>query len=234
MVIVCKRCSQPFDTYLRLFRHLQRKNPCACKTGNASDIISYRNEIEQSCSPFTGTSTSTSTSTTTGNSKKPEKPRPLRNFGKENMDALPESLIHDLFLDMCVTEVLQNLFFDPEYPENRNIRLKEKFNSLEFYEKNEWHRITLNHGVNKIILRVAKIFEEYYEDNKEAVEEDMTELELEEVLDELEQIKKLDKSIIEKLTNSVLELVKNPHVESDDKKYVQSKPTRYNIQQIEI
>lgn len=219
MVILCKRCNQPFDTYLRLFRHLQRKNPCACRTGLEKDLVAYRNEIEKSHCPFSGTA-----------NRKPEKPKPLRNFGNENMDALPESLIHDLFLDMCVTELLQNLFFDPDYPENRNIRLKEKFNSLEFYEKNEWHRISINHGVNKIILRVAKIFEEYYAENKDAIGEDMTEFELEEVLDELEQIKKLDKSIIEKLTNSVLELVKNPPAESEDKKYVQSRPTRYNIQ----
>jgi hypothetical protein len=217
MTIVCKRCTQGFETYLRLYRHLQKKEICPPKKEDV-DVNAYMKEIEAICNPFSGPG-----------AKKHDKNKSLRNFGQENLEAIPKQLVHDLFLDLDVKELLRNLFFDPDFPENRNIRLRDKFNSLEFYENNEWHRISLNHGVNKIILRIANIFDKYYAENEYAVRQDMTDYEVEDVLEELEKLKKLDKSVIETLTNSVLAQVKNPSSDNDDKKYKQSKPTRFNI-----
>lgn len=62
----------------------------------------------------------------------------INDFGKENMDTLPENLISTLFMDLRFREMLYNLHCDPNYPENQNIRIKSiKRNTIEIYRNNK-------------------------------------------------------------------------------------------------
>lgn len=221
MVIVCKRCNSTFDTYSRLLNHLQRKKQCDPKYSNI-DINIYINEVENiiNISALKDKDMSASSSKSKVIEKK------LTNFGEENMEALPDSLIHDLFLNLDVKELFENLHLDNNYPENKNIRYKEKLASFEVYEKNEWHRNTIVNGINKIILQSARIFEEYYTKNRELIREDMTEEEEKETLDELERLKSLDKSILESITKEIVDIIKVPKTQDESIKYIQSRPLK--------
>ena len=214
MVIKCKRCNASFDTYSRLLRHLQRKIQCEPQVADIP-VKDYIKEIDKL---YQQVSTSVM-------SKKQEKK--TRNFGEENMEALPDSLIHDLFLNLQVKELVENLHLDPNFYENKNVRFKDRLSSFEIYEKNEWHRNTTTHGINKIIVQAASIFEEYYKKNTDKIREDMTLEEEEEILEELEKLKCLDKSVIEILSKDIIELIKNPPQSNEDsQKYIQSKPKK--------
>jgi hypothetical protein len=125
----------------------------------------------------------------------------LRDFGKENMTALPESLISTLFMDLRFRELLANLHCDPNYPENQNIRLKSiKRNTMEIFRNNKWDIMTFTKGLTELLLQGHKIFKDYYKKDKDRIlEEDMSESEINEVLNQLDQIEKLSKDELKPL-----------------------------------
>jgi len=119
----------------------------------------------------------------------------LRDFGKENMAALPDSLISSLFMDLRFREILANLHCDPNYPENQNVRIKSaKRNTMEIYRNNKWDIMTFAKGLTELLLQGHKIFKTYYEKDKDRIlEDDMSEQEIKDVLSQLDQIEKLNK-----------------------------------------
>jgi len=125
----------------------------------------------------------------------------LREFGRENMDALPESLISSLFLDLRFRELLANLHCDPNYPENQNVRIKSvKRNTMEIFRNNKWDIVTFTRGLNELLLQGHKIFKEYYRNDKDRIlREDMSEDNLKEILVQLDHIENLNKNEIKPL-----------------------------------
>jgi hypothetical protein len=125
----------------------------------------------------------------------------IRDFGKENMDAIPETLVSTLFMDLRFRELLANLHCDPNYPENQNIRIKSiKRNTMEIFRNNKWDIMTFSNGLTELLLQGHKIFKDYYKKDKERIlEEDMSESEIKEVLDQLDQIEKLSKDELKPL-----------------------------------
>lgn len=124
----------------------------------------------------------------------------LRNFGSENMDALPNTLIRDLFMDLKFKDLLENLHCDPDYPENHNIRIKSiKRNAMEVFRNDKWDIVSFVNGLNELLLQGHRIFKQFYRKNKEVVRGDMTEEELEEILNKLDDIENLNKQAVKPL-----------------------------------
>ena len=87
----------------------------------------------------------------------------LKNFGFENMDALPVSLVRDLFMDLKFRDLLENLHCDPDYPENHNIRIKSiKRNVMEVYRNDKWDIVSFVNGLNELLLQGHRIFKHFY------------------------------------------------------------------------
>jgi hypothetical protein len=129
----------------------------------------------------------------------------LKDFGKENMDALPESLVSTLFMDLRFRELLSNLHCDPNYPENQNIRIKSiKRNTMEIFRNNKWDIMTFTNGLTELLLQGHKIFKDYYKNDKDRIlNEDMSEDELKEILNQLDKIEKLNKTEIKPLMEDI-------------------------------
>jgi len=102
---------------------------------------------------------------------------PLKEFGFENTDAIPESLISACFLFLRYKDLLENLHCDPNFPENHNVRLKSiKNKTMEIYSNNRWNVVPLCNGVNDLIKNANAIFQKYARKNKNKIlEEDMDE-----------------------------------------------------------
>ena len=125
----------------------------------------------------------------------------LKDFGRENMEALPESLISSLFMDLRFRELLSQLHCDPNYPENQNVRIKSiKRNTMEIFRNNKWDIVTFTKGLNELLLQGHKIFKEYYKNDKDRIlREDMSEEDLREILTQLDKIENLNKTEIKPL-----------------------------------
>lgn len=99
---------------------------------------------------------------------------PLRNFGCENMDAIPVELIRNCFLNLEVRDLIENLHFDQEYPENQNVRLVSlKHEIMELFRNNEWQAMSLLNGLNELIGQACGIFRKFYHKNKGDVHDDV-------------------------------------------------------------
>lgn len=113
----------------------------------------------------------------------------IREFGNENMDAIPKSLISDLILNLQYRELLENLHCDPDYPENNNVRLKStKRQVIEIFKNNKWNPMTFVNALDEILLHANSIFQNHFRKHKRDIADDMTEEELEDLENKLYEV----------------------------------------------
>jgi chaperonin cofactor prefoldin len=121
----------------------------------------------------------------------------LRNFGEENMDALLDREIGDCFLNLQFKDMVEQLHYNEEYPENHNIRIKSmKRKMMEIYDSNKWNITSFKEGLPKLVIQIQKIFEDYAKRNNQTIKNEMTQDELIVNLDALNRIKNMDKKLI--------------------------------------
>lgn len=118
----------------------------------------------------------------------------IRNLGHENMAAVPDEFIRSCWMNLEFRQLFENLHYDPNFPENNNIRLKSsKRQQLEIYKDDKWKITPFKNGLNEIMTRLHSIFELFYKKNRKDIIEDVGEEELLVMLDQLDEIGKLSK-----------------------------------------
>lgn len=129
----------------------------------------------------------------------------LRDFGCENMDALPEDFIGTCLIKTELRDLLENLHYDPEYPENKNVRIKSvKRNMMEIYRNNKWNVVTLANGLEELIKQGTRIFQNYARDNGHKIlEEDMDEEELYTIMDKLRAMEEMNKKYVTPMAKDI-------------------------------
>ena len=145
-----------------------------------------------------------------------EASKKIKEFGCENVNAIPSFFISNCFLDLKYRDLLENLHFDPDYPENNNIRIKSTKRSLvEIYVNNHWMVFPLSDGLMRLIDQGTRIFKEHARKNKSQIlEHDMEEDEYYKHVKELHRYDELDsnKKLFAKTSadlQAMLETVKN-------------------------
>jgi hypothetical protein len=125
----------------------------------------------------------------------------LKDFGRENMDAVPNSLMSYLFMELRFRDLLSQLHCDPNFPENQNIRIRSvKRETMEIFRNNKWDIVSFSKGLQELLLQGHKIFKDFYKnDKKRILEEDMDEGDLREILSQLQKIEDLNKTEIKPL-----------------------------------
>lgn len=120
---------------------------------------------------------------------------PLREFGSENMEAIPITLIASCFMNLRYRDLIENLHYDPDFPENHNVRIKSiKRNVMEIYRNNRWVVVTVPSGIEELINQTTTIFRNFARQHeKQILEEDMSEEEFESNMTALCRISKMDK-----------------------------------------
>lgn len=115
-------------------------------------------------------------------------PYPLRPFGQEFLDYIKDDAYQDIFfqtgLDPEVfVSFLKILHFDPDFPENHNVRMKNcKLKLMDIFRGNRWESVSFASGCKEMISNVQKIVLEYYDNNKDKVIDWMTKEELDSIL----------------------------------------------------
>lgn len=118
----------------------------------------------------------------------------VKSFGHENMEAVPPDFIRSCWMNLEFRQLFENLHYDPNFPENHNIRLKSaKRQQLEIYKDDKWKITPFKIGLDEILMRLHRIFETYYKKNRNEVLEDVGEEELDILLDQLDEIGKISR-----------------------------------------
>lgn len=184
-IIPCRFCDKGFSTLQNRWRHEQD-----CKQKNKVSIHDLLVEIESLKKRLPEETPKITMNNTVNNQININLSTPLREFGFENKDAIPESLISTCFMFLRFRDLLENLHCDPNFPENHNVRLKSlKNKTMEVYQNKKWNVIPLQNGLKDLIYKAITIFRDYVNDNKNRIiEEEMDERELETNLKELKKI----------------------------------------------
>ena len=134
----------------------------------------------------------------------------VRAFGKENMDALPQDLIGGLFIFGNLVDLIKCLHFDKDFPENKNIKLKEKGKkTCQVYGGRKWKDISFESASKMMIVQACDIFLDYAEANTERIkEDDINESEYEDLIERLQGIRSWsDEEDIKQVQDDLLRLL---------------------------
>jgi hypothetical protein len=202
----CKYCGKFFSSIPSRCRHA--KHHCKSKREEKSDIDLLKQQVSEltdKISTITSTisqtnntntntttnsnNTNTNTNNTMINNNTTINMPVLRNFGEENMDAIPLQFIRDCYMNLNLKMLFEELHCTPEYPENHNVRLKStKRELLEIYKDNKWKSMCYQDGFREVIEQMYRIFIDFSKDNKDLIIEDLNDEELIENEQKLEKI----------------------------------------------
>uniref|UniRef100_A0A6C0CLU0 C2H2-type domain-containing protein n=1 Tax=viral metagenome TaxID=1070528 RepID=A0A6C0CLU0_9ZZZZ len=99
----------------------------------------------------------------------------VNSFGNENIEHLTEQIICQLIKTSpftCVPQLIEKIHFDPEHPENHNIKItNKKMNYAEIVKNNKWVTANKKKVIDDVIQKSYIILDETYTDNKDSISE---------------------------------------------------------------
>lgn len=187
---ICDNCGKRFNTRQSKYRHMK-----TCQT-HVSSLAKKVASLEERLACMHPSSTNNTNNGTYYNApvtnnitiNLPLSP-PLRNFGNDNMDAVPNHFLENAIMNLQIKELIKELHFDPNYPENHNIRLTSlKRNLIQMYVNNQWQTMPMLKGIDDLISQATDIFIDYYKKNEGVVKENVGEEEAEKLLRRLRDL----------------------------------------------
>jgi len=99
----------------------------------------------------------------------------VNSFGHENIDHLTDQIICKLIKTAPFTSVpllIEKIHFDPEHPENHNIKItNKKLNYAEVVKNNKWVTANKKKVIDDVIQKSYDLLDEKYTDNKDDISE---------------------------------------------------------------
>ena len=72
----------------------------------------------------------------------------------------------------CLPKIIERIHFDPEHPENHNIKVtNQKNNYAKIVKDNKWITTNKKQAIDTMIQNGYGLLEEKYQDNKESISE---------------------------------------------------------------
>jgi hypothetical protein len=135
----------------------------------------------------------------------------VRDFAmSENTTYLDKSFLLECFKDMDLVKVLEEIHFNPEHPENHNVRIKNvKQNLMEYVNDGKWVVKKKDEVLEHLIMNGYRVLHTYYKKNKDDVEDELEDFQVDESLQWLRKIYDEDKSLYKELKNDAFLLVMN-------------------------
>jgi hypothetical protein len=97
-----------------------------------------------------------------------ENDMPLRAFGQENLDFIPENIAHNL-MSKCtffVRDMLKQVHFNEDHPENHNIVIRNKNKTtIQYWNGEDWVSNDKNEFLNEFIEMTFTKFDEIFAEN---------------------------------------------------------------------
>lgn len=169
----CKYCNERFNTKSAMYKHAQK-----CKTKvpqSKTNSLSQKellilkeqlkkeilNELQQQSQTIINNTTNNTTNNITIQTT-------INNFGQETTQHLTED-----FLSYCIlnprkgmSKLIENIHYNPDIPENHNIRCKSlKQNTFEKYIDSEWRICDATNTLDELIRKGYRILNTHYTDN---------------------------------------------------------------------
>ena len=132
--IKCEFCGKTFTRRNNLNYHIKKR--CKLKKNITNEIDKMKKEIEE-----LKITNKIINNTIKNNQINSNNNIIINNFGNENMDYITDNMLKNLLLQgsNSIPCLIKQIHFNPEHPENHNIRIKnKKLKYAEVRENNEW------------------------------------------------------------------------------------------------
>jgi hypothetical protein len=97
----------------------------------------------------------------------------LHGFGHETLTHLPKSFLNYCFANKDIVQLIENVHFDKECPENQNVRIKSSKNELmEYYQNGGWVLSTQDRILTELVQKGYRILRTHGKKNKDGIMED--------------------------------------------------------------
>jgi hypothetical protein len=186
--VQCKYCNKFFNSKPNMYRHLHscKKNP---RNNTQDDITILQKKIEDLQQEVhelkKGQVTSISNKNTINNNNNIH----INNFGRETIDHLPNDFLTSCFMFQNMRSLVENTYFDKDCPSNHTITLKSMKNkTVKVYDDGDWKTMLADEALEEMINKGHTILSKHYKKNTGEIEEEMSEEEVQEVLDWLQKI----------------------------------------------
>ena len=219
----CKFCNKIFKRKWHLSRHLS-----TCKHKKYGELVLIENnnkisemekeikelkEVINQKNIITNINTNTTNTTNTTNNTNSNNTIIINNFGYENIEHLSKQYLLNLFTKThrAIPLLVEKIHFDPEHPENQNIKLTNKKEPyVKIMKNNKWQLVDRKSEILNLIDAMCFILSENYELMTEKKMSNLTEKKIEIIDKYLNKYKKDDKELMKELENIVnLTLINN-------------------------
>lgn len=188
--VECKYCNRLFNSKPNMYRHYHscKKNPL---NNTKDDITILQKKIEDlqqevhELKKGGGTNISNKNTIGTINNNNIH----INNFGRETIDHLPNDFLTSCFMFQNMRSLVENTYFDKDCPSNHNITLQSlKHKTVKVYDEGDWKMMWVDEALEEMINKGHRILSKHYKKNTGEIEEEMSEEEVQEVLDWLHKI----------------------------------------------
>jgi len=122
-----------------------------------------------------GTNTNSHNNSNTTNNIETQNVIVVNSFGHENTEHLTDQIICKLIQNgpfTCLPKIIERIHFDPEHPENHNIKVtNQKNNYAKIVKDNKWVTANKKQAIDTMIQNGYGLLEEKYQDNKDTISE---------------------------------------------------------------
>ena len=163
---ICQYCMKKFSRIDSLKRHIEKN--CKIKKNKKENLLCIVEEKNKEIEKlkiqkldFINTNNILVNNTTNIH---------INNYGNENLEMLTDSFIKKLITLPygAIPRLIQKIHFNKKYPENNNIRMKnKKDNKLQIYKKKDWKYVIKSETIETLLQDKSYQLDKFYEENKE-------------------------------------------------------------------
>lgn len=186
--VSCKYCAQGFDDKSNMYKHMKicRKNPKRIQFEYLEkQIEELKRQIQAS------TNHSMQQNVVTNNQIIQNFNIQLKDFGFEKTDHLPRHFLNNCFANKRIVELIENIHFDQECPENHNVRIRStKKEYMEVFENGKWTIKDQDQILTDLIQKGYRILSKHGKTNQQNImeEEYLDEEDFHEVCEWMERV----------------------------------------------
>jgi hypothetical protein len=199
----CEYCQKKFNTSTSRSRHHK-----ICKKKPLSDIELLKSQVKQLQDELR--ESKRNEAKVINNTMNIVNNINVNNFGREDTTHLPLEFLTSCFMTKDIPALLENIYFDEEYPQNKTVKLKSLKNKTAMvHNGGNWVVKRVDHVLDEMVNKGQTILKRHYRQNKNDVEKDMEKDDIEDVLEWLQQIWNSNAKVRSAIKQDLLILLQN-------------------------
>lgn len=181
----CEHCQKKFNNRSSMYRHVKNcKHKIDIIEKLTTEMEALKKELQEVKKNTSSVNTQNIENQTTTNYS-----FHINNYGNETLDHLPNDFLTSCFMFKNILSLMENIHFDPDCPQNKNIKLQSlKHKLVKVYQDDKWIAKPADHVLDELVNKGQTILRRHYRNNREEVEEEMSKEEIDEVVNWLTQI----------------------------------------------